>query len=86
VVEIIFPKFVGDTEDGVRISLYEIDKWVHIKVDDGEVTPLEAGYKLDTYHDDLSSIIEVELISDTWSGVARGGKNLVEMAEPLRRE
>lgn len=85
-VEIIFPRFVGDTEDGERITIYEIDGFVHLKVDDGEVWALSPGYKLTTYYDDLSSIMEVELTSDKWTGIARGGRNLVEMAEPLRRE
>lgn len=84
--EIIFPKFVGNTEEGERISLYQIDDWIHIKVDDEDVRALDPAYDLSWYHDDLSSITEVVIKSETWSGTARGGKQLVEAAEPLRRE
>lgn len=83
--KLIFPVFVGDTEDGERISLYEIGNEVHIKLENGELWALSPGYTLKTYHDTLSSIMEVEVKSEQWTGIARGGKNLVESAEPLHR-
>lgn len=83
--ETIFPQFIGFTDSGEKITIYHIRNEIHLQVDDGEVWALSPDSKLNTYHDTLSSIMEVEVQSKEWSGTARGGKHLIEAAEPLRR-
>jgi hypothetical protein len=71
------PIFTGHTADGEEISLYQhADKpeEIHILLPNGELCALNPGDEVSTLYDAVTYEMRVDVVSDIWTGQARGTK------------
>lgn len=71
------PIFTGHTNDGDEISLYQhADKpeEIHILLPNGELCALNPGDEVSTLYDATSSEMRVDVVSNIWTGMAKGTK------------
>lgn len=77
------PVFTGWTAEDEEISLYQhVNKpeEVHILLSNGELCALNPGDEVSTFFDPTSNEMRVDVVSDIWTGQAKGSKwALIEM-------